>query len=312
MNHSNPINLDPIQSEQLKRQEGLISKNIINKSILGIGLGGGAQFIIDLCKHGVSTVTAIDFDNTEIHNTARTAYGFADGLQNRPKVECLNDLIIQHAPFTDYYGINASYCELSDDERRSLIQNADLVIYTADSFEAAKLLNEDILRYGCPAIFIGIHHNGFSGRIIPVIPGVTPCYRCIAHDRYEAEANQEVVDLAGESCTLADVKFIDAIALKVALAILERDEDSAYGEFGRRLIESQRHEIIVRTDPIQGFGNDLWDALLGDLPDSPKAYASELKEAALFAMDSIWLKSSPREDCQCCFRETTIEPDNAL
>lgn len=300
MNTTNQNQIDPILQEVLKRQAGLISNSIIGKTVLAIGLGAGGQFVKDLAKHGVGNIVGVEFDHVELHNVSRTPYTFTDGLYNRPKVECMNDLIASHAPFTDYTAINANYCELNEEQREFLITSADLVLYMADSFEAAKLLNEDILRYNRPAIFIGIHHNGTSGRIIPVIPGVTPCYRCVARDRYEAENNEEIVDLVGGSCTLADVKFIDAIALKIALALLERDEDSLYGDYGRKLIAEKRSEIIVRTDPTSGFGNELWDALLEDLPDNPKNYASELKQEALFAMDSIWLKTEARDDCECC------------
>ena len=175
-----------------------------------------------------------------------------------------------------------------------------MILYLADSFDAAKQANLDSLAYQIPAVFVGIHAQGFSGRIIWQVPGVTNCYRCIAHERYEAVYDDaDSLDLVGGRCALADVKIIDAIALKIALGLLERNEESIYGRWGRRLIKSQRQEIIVRTDPVEGYGNTLWDAVLEDLPESPQDYAQELKDNALFAMDSVWLKAEPLPGCAC-------------
>ena len=62
------------------------------------------------------------------------------------------------------------------------------------------------------------------------------------------------------------------------------------GRFFRRM--GHRNDIVVRCDPEYGWGNALWDALLGDLPTEPRDYARELRDVALLTMDTIWLPGS--------------------
>jgi len=282
------------------RQQGLISANIAKRSIGTVGAGAGSQLILDMAKHGVGSITSVDFDVVEPHNVPRTAYYFSDGLCRRPKVEALDRILREHCPMTEFNGVPSNYCELPEEERHRLFSKCDLLVYLADDFEAAALMCEDARALRIPAIFVGIQAQGLSGRIIYQIPDLTPCYRCVAHDRYEAELSvPEQLNLLGGECTLADVKFIDAVALKTALAILERREDTVYGAMGRALLKDGRNEIIVRTDPVKGFGSELWDAVLEDLPSEPKNYAQELRQQALFAMDTAWLKTEYRPDCDC-------------
>ena len=287
----------------LKRQVGLISAAIQQRKVVAIGTGAGSQLLLDLGKQGLGEITGIDFDYPEIHNISRTAYRFTDAMQNRPKVECLAELMKEQCPITQFKGLARNYCELTREERDAIFKGCDLILYLADSFEAAAQVNQDSLHYGIPAVFVGIHEQGHSGRILWQIPGQSPCYYCMAQERYQAHAAGEVgLDLDGGNCTLTDVKIIDAIALKITLGLLERDQDSAYGRWGRRLIESQRNEIIIRTDPVEGFGNTLWEAILDDLPESPKPYAEELQKHAFFAMDSLWLKTDYLPNCECSKR----------
>ena len=77
-----------------------------------------------------------------------------------------------------------------------------------------------------------------------------------------------------------------------------RGQDSAIGKFFSRM--AGRNDVIIRCDPGYEWGGRMWDALLGDLPKEPKDFAQELKEAALFAMDSIWIRGEYDPDCPDC------------
>ena len=70
------------------------------------------------------------------------------------------------------------------------------------------------------------------------------------------------------------------------------------GRFFQRV--GARNDIIVRCDPAYGWGNAMWDAVLADLPATPKPYAQDLKDAALFAMDSLWLRGEFDPTCPVC------------
>jgi len=300
-----PHDTPAIRQELFKRQDGIVSSSLSEMAVAAIGMGAGSQMSVELCKHGVGHLAAVEFDNAELHNNVRTAYAFEDCLNGRSKLDCFRELLRQQAPLTQFLGIEANYCELTEEERAALYRQCDLILFMADSFEAARMVNEDSLKYGVPAIFIGIHALGLSGRIVWQVPGITTCYECVALERFlEASIEgDEAVDLPGGSCVLADVKLIDAVALKIVLALLDAGNETVYGRLGTRLLAEKRNEIIVRTDPTEGFGNVLWNALLEDLPANPKPYADELKSNALFAMDTIWLPTQCTHGCEnCCAR----------
>jgi pimeloyl-ACP methyl ester carboxylesterase len=88
------------------------------------------------------------------------------------------------------------------------------------------------------------------------------------------------------------------VATKIAVAILERRQDSAMGRFFEGM--GDRNDILVRCDPDYAWGQAVWGAVLGDLPKAPKDYARELSEQALLAMDTLWLKGEYDPVCPVC------------
>ena len=182
----------------------------------------------------------------------------------------------------------------------AMFQNVDLVVAGTDQFSAQAMINEVVVRKKIPAVFIGVHAGAEGGRIVWYVPGTTPCYRCVAKDRYAAadSGNGNALNLAGASGSIFDCQFIDMVAAKIGIAILERGQDSTLGRFFAAM--AARNDVIVRCDPEYQWGGALGDALLNDLPNSPKEYARELKERALFAMDTIWLKSEFDHGCPVC------------
>lgn len=175
----------------------------------------------------------------------------------------------------------------------------DLIIAGTDDFRCQALCNEMAALLSIPAIFIGIHAGGHGGRIAWYLPDTTPCYRCIAPERFAAANGAEnEVNLTAAHGSVIDTQFIDMIAAKVAVAILERGKDSASGRFFSRM--KNRHEIICRCSPEYEWGNTVWDALLADLPTKPKDFAADLKQQALLAMDTIWLQARLDPQCPVC------------
>jgi hypothetical protein len=130
---------------------------------------------------------------------------------------------------------------------------------------------------GIAAVFVGLHEGARGGRIVWSVPGETPCYRCVAADRYAAhdERGADATDLPGGVGLLVDVQIVDMLAAKIALAILERGTSSAAGRFFASM--GGRTEVIIRTSREYEYGQILWDAVLGDLPDSPKPSAAEIE-----------------------------------
>ena len=249
-------------------------------------------------RHGPAGIALADFDIVELANLTRTVFSLAD--VGKLKVEALARRIPQVNPFVNVKTYPVDICRLSEAEQAELVRNVDLIIAGTDSFPAQALLNVLSQRYKKPAVFIGVHEGAMGGRIIWTLPGELPCYRCIARERYDrfVAGGIAATDLPGVRGLLVDVQIIDMVALKIALGLLERGQDSSLGRFIEQT--GGRNEVIVRTSPDYEYGSSLWDAVLSDLPTSPKSYAAELKREALFAMDSIWLRTAFDPDCPDC------------
>lgn len=285
--------------EYTHRLDGLISKAFRDKTILVVGLGGGSYATEKLARLDPRRLKGCDFDIVSFSNLTRTCYSLDDVGQL--KVEAMARRIKAVNPFVEVECCPRSITEMTAREQAELFRDVDLVVAGTDQFQAQATINELAVRYATPAVFVGVHANGDGGRIIWTVPVDTGCYRCVARERYdmaESSAPQSKLNLDGMAACLLDVQLIDIIAMKVAVAILERGQDSHYGRFYERM--RGRNDLVVRCHPDYEWGKTLWDALLGDLPKSPKDYASELRDQALLAADCVWLKGRRDPGCPVC------------
>lgn len=280
------------------RVQGVVSAHFHRKKVVIVGVGAGSYQAEKLARLGPAAMTLVDFDRVELPNLVRTVYTIDD--LGRPKAEALADRITRVNPAVTPRPAIVDICSLDAEAQRDLFAGADLLIAGTDQFAAQALVNRWSQRLAIPALFIGIHDGAEGGRLIWSVPGLTPCYRCVASDRYEwfESRGQAATDMAAAHGGLVDIQFIDMVALKIAIAVLDREEQSSAGRFFQRMLG--RTEVIVRTSPDYLYGNSLWDAILSDLPRSPKAFAHELKEQALLAMDTLWLRTEVDPDCPDC------------
>lgn len=298
---------DDLRQEYLSRTEGLVSPAAHAKVVVCVGCGAGSYLYEKLARcASPAEIRLVDFDHVEWANLCRTAYGASD--VGKKKVDALAARLTDANPFVRAVPYCADICAMSDAETNALCAGADLLIAGTDSFPAQAKVNTLSQRLGIPAAFIGIHAAAEGGRVIWSVPqsaslsgtAATPCYRCVASERYRLfkEAGTAQVDLPGARGLLPDVQFIDSVALKVSLALLDRGQQSAMGRFYDAM--RGRTEIVLRCTPEYLYGAQLWDALLSDLPTEPKLYAKEIMEEVLFAMDTIWLTTERSLNCPDC------------
>jgi molybdopterin/thiamine biosynthesis adenylyltransferase len=291
---------EALLSEYTKRLNGVVSPAFRQKTILVVGVGAGSYAVEKLVRLCPKAIRICDFDIVELPNLARTAYTVRDAAARRFKVDALAFRAAEINPWVEIRPYSASFTRMSPFQVDEMFEGVDLVIGGTDSLEAQALVNEQSVRRGIPAVFIGIHAGAQGGRVVWSIPGETPCYRCVARDRFDssAEGQSEAADLTAATGSILDCQFIDMLATKIAVAILERGQDSAMGRFFRKM--GRRTDVVIRCDPAYEWGQALWGAVLADLPKSPKDFARELNEEAFLAMDSIWLKSTYDPDCPVC------------
>ena len=307
---------EAMRREYRARLTGLISEAFHDKTIAVVGVGAGSLMVEKLARLMPRCIKMCDFDIVELHNLTRTAYTFHDALGKTLKVQALAERVRAINPLVEPVPVARNLLEMTEAERDALFDGADLVVAGTDQFEAQALVNREAVARGIPALFIGIHARGEGGRVIWTVPERTGCYRCAAGHRYEAAARREAgegeVNLEGAIGSLVDCQFIDIIALKVLVALLERGEDSQMARFGAGLEAKDVNEVIVRCSPEYAWGNAMWDAVLADLPREPKDYAAELQRSVLFAMDTLWTETSRDDACPDCGGTCTpVEPPDA-
>ena len=288
------------REEYCKRLKGIVSHEFRKKTILVVGVGAGSYAAEKLLRLCPNELRICDFDIVEFPNLARTSYTVPDALARRTKVASFALRAEKVNPWVRVRPYATNLTRMNSFQLDEMFDGVDLVIGGTDSLAAQAMVNTESVRRRIPAVFIGIHAGAQGGRVIWSIPGQTPCYRCVARDRFESvgQGVAKAADLVAATGSIFDCQFIDMVATKVAVAILERGRDSAMGRFFERM--GQRNDIVIRCDPGYPWGNALWDAVLGDLPRRPKDFARELKEEAFLAMDSIWLKTAHDPDCPVC------------
>lgn len=296
---NNTTHKQELHCEYLSRTEGLVSAAIRDKVVLAVGTGAGSYMLEKLVRcASPAEMRLLDFDRVEWVNLCRTSFGASD--VGNFKAEALARRIEDANPFVRVVPHAVDLCALGDADLTALCAGVDLIIAGTDSFPAQALLNRLSQRYNIPTVFIGIHAGAQGGRVIWSLPGETACYRCVAAERYTQfdHAGAVNTDLRGAHGVLPDIQFIDMVALKITLALLDRGQNSAMGRFYAAM--NGRNEVVVRCAPDYEYGTQLWDALLSDLPTEPKPFAEEIKEQILFAMDTIWLQTERVASCPDC------------
>jgi len=274
-----------------KRLQGIVSPSFCTKSILFVGVGAGSYMAEKLARLAPRELRLLDHDYVEVSNLSRTAYTFEDAAHHRPKVEALADRIRAINPLVNVVPLARNVVHLSETD--DFFTGVDLVVAGTDNLEAQAHINTIAVQRGIPAVFIGIHALAQGGRIIWTLPGM-PCYRCVARERFE---NPDDNNLAGAAGAIFDCQSIDMHATRIAVGILERDQSSLMGLFFRGL--GGRNDIVVRCSTGYAWGNQVWDALLADLPSHPKRYAEELRDY-LVGMDCLGFKTSYDPSCPVC------------
>ncbi len=292
-----PSELEALELEYTRRLAGVVSPQLREARILVVGLGAGSHMVEKLARLAPAELTLCDLDVVEIPNLARTVYTVDDALARRPKVEAMASRLLEINPLVAVRTCDRDITKLDRTDMDRLFAGVDLVIAGTDQFEAQATINAEAVDRGIPAVFIGIHRDGFGGRVVGYLPGETGCYCCAAPERYALhdQGGQASLDLHGAVGSIVDSQFVDMVAAKLVLGILERGREGHAGGFLHGL--HGRTDVIVRCDPRYDHGRSLWDLALSDLDGDQ---SSELHAHMLFAMDTVWLDNAPRSECPVC------------
>lgn len=158
----------------LKEVGGTGQRKLLNGRVLIIGAGAlGSPAALYLAAAGVGTVGIADADVVDLSNLQRQIIhhtpdvGKKKVLSAREKIAALNPdvQVVTHHLWVDAASI------------MELIADYDFIIDGTDNFAAKFLINDACVLAGKPFSHGGILH--FIGQTMTVLPGQSPCYRCI-------------------------------------------------------------------------------------------------------------------------------------
>src|ERR1700726_3191823 len=172
-----------------------------------------------LVRAGVGHVRLVDRDFIEMSNLQRQVlFDEHDVQENLPKAE---------AAARTLGAINSSvYVEpvVTDIDRTNILelcQDADLILDGTDNFEIRYLINDVAVQLNKPWIYGGC--IGSHGQVLPILPGQTPCLRCV-FEAAPAPGETGTCETAGVLSPIVNIvaSYQVAEALKILTGRLEK------------------------------------------------------------------------------------------
>jgi len=142
--------------------------------VLVIGAGGlGSPAALYLAAAGIGTIGIADGDRVELSNLQRqiihdsASIGQSKTASAAKRLQAINPTChVEQIPVM-----------LDQDNLPGLLQRYDFVLDATDTLAAKFMINDLCVRQGVPFSHGGILR--FSGQTLTVLPGVSPCYRCL-------------------------------------------------------------------------------------------------------------------------------------
>lgn len=161
----------------LLRNIGVEGQNKLGrKAVVLIGCGGlGCATANHLVRAGVGRVKIIDGDRVDLGNIQRQMlFDEKDAERNIPKAIAAASKLRN---INSSVEVAAEVVEIYPGNIEELTEGADLIIDGTDNLEIRLLINEVSIKNGIPWIYGAA--AGTVGMTMNIIPGTTPCFRCI-------------------------------------------------------------------------------------------------------------------------------------
>lgn len=150
-------------------------QKIENAAVLLVGAGGlGSPCAYYLAAAGVGVLGIADDDRVEMSNLNRQIL-HSEGKIGKPKVISAKETI---ETFNSHVTVKTYPHRLSSENRfEDEIERYDLVIDCSDNYETRYRINELCIKKQKPWIFGAV--SEFEGQVMTILPGKSPCYRCL-------------------------------------------------------------------------------------------------------------------------------------
>ncbi len=138
----------------------------------------GTVLANSLVRAGVGHVRIVDRDFVETHNLQRQVlFDERDVAESLPKAEAAARKL---AVINSAVHVEPVVTDIDRTNVLDLVKDADLVLDGTDNFEVRYLINDAAIKLGKPWIYGGA--IGSHGQTMTILPGQTPCLRCVFQD----------------------------------------------------------------------------------------------------------------------------------
>lgn len=161
--------------------------------VLLCGCGAlGTVIASTLARAGVGHLRIVDRDFVELNNLQRQVLFDEDDVRSGlPKAICAAEKLRRtNSEIT----IEPIVADLTATSLPPLLEGVDLILDGLDNFETRFLINDASIKHNIPWVFGGC--LGAEGQSMTIIPGRTPCYRCLIPEPPDAGA-AITCDMAG-------------------------------------------------------------------------------------------------------------------
>ncbi len=173
--------------------------------VLIAGAGGlGTVISVYLAAAGVGTLRIVDCDVVEASNLNRQILHWGGDL-GRPKTASMSEKL---AALNSLIRVEEVAGRIDETSIDAIAGDCDLIVDAMDNFKTRYLLNRTALRKGIPFIHGAV--RGLYGQATTVLPGKTPCLRCI----FPGSPPPEIFPIIGATCgVIGSIEATEAIKL---------------------------------------------------------------------------------------------------
>jgi len=152
--------------------EGQLKLKNAKVTIVGVG-GLGCPVALYLTAAGIGKITLIDREKVELSNLNRQILHWSRDVGKFKTLSALEKLS-ELNPSINF----ESYEEQVDEKSiRKMIKGSNVVVDCLDNWKTRFILNEACVTERIPLVHAGVH--SWYGQITTIIPGESPCLRCI-------------------------------------------------------------------------------------------------------------------------------------
>lgn len=198
-------------------------EKLLGSRVLIVGCGAlGASHAEMLSRAGVGHLKIVDRDFVEFTNLQRqTLFKESDAAERLPKAIAAKTRI---AEVNSEVEVEPIVADVNQSNVEQIIADADLVLDGTDNFQIRYLLNDACIKLGKTWIY-GAAVSSY-GTTMTIIPGETPCLRCIFEEMPDA-GTSPTCDTAGVIMPI--IATVSAVQVSEAIKLVVGDRDTLHG-----------------------------------------------------------------------------------